>query len=490
MTFTPTAEQQAALDAYRTGGNLVIEAGAGTGKTSTLQLIARDNPRRRGLYVAFNKAIATEAQRKFAGTGITAKTVHSLAFNAVGRPFGPRLGAKYMFWHDKAKVLGVRERFDLGPSASQRFLAPKTLVRLTTETVDAFARSAADELTEDMMVLPENLTLADDAETHLRKYVTRLARAYWQNVTFVDGTLPFKHDYYLKLWQLSRPSIDADLIMFDEAQDADPIMTAVISAQQNTQLAVVGDPNQAIYSWRGAIDAMNAFGGIRTQLTQSFRFGQAIADEANFWLELLDSDLRLSGMPGAASSVWKSGRQPEAILTRSNVGAIREVLESQRRGTRVGIAGANKAREMHALAKAALDLQQRGSTSHPDLDIFNSWDDVVTFSQMDDGTEIAALVNVVEEYTAERVIDAIDACVPTEQAEQTISTAHVAKGLEWFHVRIANDFREPGKDEDGNQKPIIREEARLSYVAVTRAQRHLDASGLDWAKQFTAGVAA
>lgn len=489
MTFAPTAEQLAALDAVRTGGNVVIEAGAGTGKTSTLQLIARDNPSRRGLYVAFNKAIATEAQRKFAGTGISARTVHSLAFNAVGRPYGPRLSAKYMFWHEKAKVLGVHERFDLGPASTQRFLAPKTLVRLTTETVDAFCRSSAEEITPDLIPLPEALVIGDESyEETLRRYVARLANRYWDDLRDVNGRLPFKHDTYLKLWQLSRPVIDADLIMFDEAQDADPLMTAVIGAQANTQLAVVGDPNQAIYGWRGAVDAMNEFGGIRTQLTQSFRFGQAIADEANFWLEMLDSDLRLTGHTGP-SSVWKSERQPEAILTRSNVGAIREVLESQRRGKRVGIAGANKARELDALAKAALDLQQKGQTNHPDLDIFNSWNDVVTFSQMDDGTEIAALVNVIEEYTAEKVIAAIAECVPAEQAEQTISTAHIAKGLEWFHVRIANDFHEPGRDEDGEPKPIPREEARLAYVASTRAQRHLDASGLDWAKDYAAGVA-
>ena len=40
--MTPTEEQQAIIDAYRTGRNLVIEAGAGTGKTTTLKMLGAE----------------------------------------------------------------------------------------------------------------------------------------------------------------------------------------------------------------------------------------------------------------------------------------------------------------------------------------------------------------------------------------------------------------------------------------------------------------
>ena len=56
--MTPTEEQQAIIDAYRTGRNLVIEAGAGTGKTTTLKMLGTDKPGRKGIYIAYNKAIA------------------------------------------------------------------------------------------------------------------------------------------------------------------------------------------------------------------------------------------------------------------------------------------------------------------------------------------------------------------------------------------------------------------------------------------------
>jgi ABC-type proline/glycine betaine transport system ATPase subunit len=40
-----------------------VIAYAGTGKTTTLQMISDAMPERRGMYLAFNKAIASEAQK-------------------------------------------------------------------------------------------------------------------------------------------------------------------------------------------------------------------------------------------------------------------------------------------------------------------------------------------------------------------------------------------------------------------------------------------
>jgi superfamily I DNA/RNA helicase len=102
----PTGEQQAIIDASQSGADLVIEAGAGTGKTSTLRLVANTQPRRRGLYVAYNKAIATDAKRSFP-TSVTCTTAHSLAFRAVGRRFAHRLNGPRMPARQTANELGI-----------------------------------------------------------------------------------------------------------------------------------------------------------------------------------------------------------------------------------------------------------------------------------------------------------------------------------------------------------------------------------------------
>ena len=56
----------------------------GTGKTTTLVKYAEQRPHIRFLYVAFNKSVACEAERRFP-KNVECKTVHSLAFSDVGR---------------------------------------------------------------------------------------------------------------------------------------------------------------------------------------------------------------------------------------------------------------------------------------------------------------------------------------------------------------------------------------------------------------------
>src|SRR4051812_31130338 len=79
--FTPTDEQVAALDAFATGEDMVLEAGAGTGKTSTLKLMA-DSTDRRGVYLAYNRAIADDAKGDFPRT-VKVGTAHSFAYRAI-----------------------------------------------------------------------------------------------------------------------------------------------------------------------------------------------------------------------------------------------------------------------------------------------------------------------------------------------------------------------------------------------------------------------
>lgn len=484
----PTDEQQHAIDLFATGGNTVIDALAGSGKTSTLQLIAHQ-AKGRGLYAAFNKAIALEAGRKFAGTSVTSKTMHSLAFAQFGAPMRERLNNKRpVQWAEKARILGINDRyvFPLGHNAAAGALSRQKLVGMTTLAVKAYMQSAADEITGDLVELPiEVAGLSDRDADKLRDTVAGFAQKYWDDLTRPDGQLKYDHGAYFKQFALSRPKLPYDFIMLDEAQDSDPLTVQIISGQ-DAQVVTVGDAYQSIYGWRGATNAMDAFQGAHAALTLSFRFGDQIAEYANRWLELLGAHLRLRGMPGYKASVWRTEKRiPEAILTRTNAGAIWEIVQAQEQGYSTGIAGEGKAREIRDLAQASVDLQEHGSTDHPELSVFNTWPDVVLYSQSDDGEDMRPLVDVIEKYSARSVVRAINACVPTEEARVTVSTAHVSKGLEWIQVRIAEDFHAP-RSRRGQVQPIPGEEARLAYVASTRAQRHLDPRGFEWLDDYLA----
>lgn len=63
------------------------------------------------------------------------------------------------------------------------------------------------------------------------------------------GDCPTTHDAYVKNWQLSKPVLNYDYIMFDEAQDENPVLLHVILSQK-CQKIFVGDKFQSIYQFR------------------------------------------------------------------------------------------------------------------------------------------------------------------------------------------------------------------------------------------------
>lgn len=92
----------------------------------------------------------------------------------------------------------------------------------------------------------------DDVES-LRKHLYPSVERRWLESIDQNHQAGIGHDIYLKLWALSDPYIPADYVLFDEAQDADPLMLGILLRQRNTQVIYVGDAHQQIYAWRGAV---------------------------------------------------------------------------------------------------------------------------------------------------------------------------------------------------------------------------------------------
>lgn len=471
----PTDEQQAIIEASRTGHTVAFSAGAGTGKTSTLRLIAEANPDRSMLYLAFNKAIQVEADNSFP-PNVTAKTAHSLAYRAFGAPMRPRLDGPRMTSRDNARALGITTDFGFD---ADHIVTTGSLASMTMQAVARFCRSADPAITARHAPHVEGLTDAQQAQ--VAAHILPFARKAWADLTSRAGRLKPTHDVYLKRYALSGPRLTGwDVILYDEAQDADPCIAGIVETQGHAQLIAVGDSAQAIYGWRGAGDFLSTVDAAhRLFLTQSWRFGQAVAEEGNAWLEVLGTDMRISGNP-ARSSTLADLERPEAILCRSNAGTVEQLLNAHEKGIKVYLEGGGA--EIKRLAEAAERLQSGQPGFHPELVAFNTWDEVVDYAEKDPGgSDLAVGVNLIERYGADEVIRAIDGTVPTGgQAELVVSTAHKSKGLEWGKVKIATDFREPLDKKTGEPLPIPPADAMLAYVAVTRAKDTLDNAGLVW----------
>lgn len=478
--FRPTAEQQAAIDAFVTGGTVAITAGAGSGKTSTLRMVAESQPRRRGLYVAFNKAIQLEAADSFP-PNVTAKTAHALAYRTHGAPLRARMQAPRMSSATVAQALALRSPVLLATRDDRTVVQPAQQAALAMAVVGRYCRSADRQIGVRHFVPPEGTEGVDLAE--LRHLVVAAADRAWADLTRPAGRLKPTHDHYLTQWALTDPELAFDFILYDEAQDADRCIAGALLGQ-DAQLVAVGDRAQALYQWRGNADILSTLAADhRVSLTQSWRFGPAVAREANVWLAVLGDDLRITGAPGRASRLAPLDKS-DAVLCRTNAGAVRTVMEAHDAGRKPALVGGGG--EILRLAEAAKRLQAGQPSGHPELVAFGTWGAVVDYARNDPaGTDLAIAVKLIERFGADEVIAAIGAAIPEPRADLVVSTVHKAKGREWDEVRVGADFSAP-TERNGEAAKVASAEAMLGYVAVTRARLVLDTGGLSWVHDYAA----
>ncbi|WP_327299465.1 MULTISPECIES: UvrD-helicase domain-containing protein [unclassified Streptomyces] len=481
----PTDEQVAAADAFRAGQHLALQAGAGTGKTSTLALLAAATPRR-GRYLAFSKDIATAATSRFPRT-VTCKTTHALAFAATGHRYLPRLnGPRQSGWR-AGRALGITQPLRIG----DHDITPAALSYAALHAVTRFCHSADPVITR--RHIPQLRGLEGQGYTQLADAVLPFAHKAWADLQHPEhGAVSFGHDHYLKIWALTEPKIDADYLLLDEAQDTNPVVEQAFNAQRaHAQLVMVGDSAQAIYGWRGAKDVMTGFNGTPLTLSRSFRFGPRLAAEANRWLTIADAPIRLQGSDTVPTELTDVP-QPDAILCRTNVGTITHVMNLLDTGHRVALAGGGKS--LQALAHAARALKDGRPTRHPELILFRSWGELQDYADRDPtGGDLKPLVDLIDQHGADAILTAIGHLVDEHHAQVTVTTAHKAKGREWPNVRIADDFHPPKDSEEKDDQgrplpgPIDDTEARLAYVAVTRARHRLERGSLSWIDHHPAG---
>lgn len=475
-TLSPTSEQQAALDAFASGDDMVIEAGAGTGKTSTLRMLAESTDAE-GIYVVYNKAAQMDAAASFP-SNVQVRTAHSLAFGSVKNSkkggLMSRLNGNRLPSRQCVDLLGIPAGFQ---ADEEHFIPDWIIARSAFDAVGRFCNSADDEIAEYHVPKIDGL---EDQRSY-KQYVLPFAKKAWDDLNDLAGKLQFKHDHYLKIWALSRPTLRCDFVMLDEAQDANPVIARVVE-EQKMQKVMVGDRCQAIYAWRGAVDAMTEFQvEHRMILSESFRFGPAIADQANKFLALLDAPLRLTGFDPITSTLAPIV-DPDAILCRTNASVIEHAMSAQATGKRVAIVGGT--REIEEFAKAARDLMQGRSVSHRDLVAFKSWGEVVAYSKSEEGRDLRVMVSLIENYSVDEILTVCQNSVDEKNADLVCTTAHKSKGREWPKVRIANDFTAPEEGEEPSRPEIM-----LMYVAVTRAKETLDCSGLAWINDFAEATA-
>ncbi|MCA8355604.1 UvrD-helicase domain-containing protein [Burkholderia cepacia] len=449
-----TAEQQAVIDSD--ARILAVDAFAGTGKTSTLEGFALARPRARILYIAFNRSIAQSAKERFP-QNVECRTTHSLAFAAVGRQYGDKLGNAAPF--DIARRMNVSNR----------------RAKQALDTISAWLCTTDGQIGLDH--LPK-----EDLADGTGGAIVKLARAVWAEMTNLDSPIKMPHDGYLKLWAMSHPKLRYDYILLDEAQDTNPLtLDLVLSQKAHAKLVLVGDKHQGIYGFRKAVNAMKCVpADMRVAITQSFRFASGIASVASALLQEYKQERNvIRGRDDIKVSWQVDRRQPYAILSRTNAalfGALATLVTAKVPVKAVHYVGGfdgyifGKVLDAYYLwSKERQSIRDESIGRFPDFSAFKQ------YGEEANDPEVKALVKVVEQYRSDvpSIYNALKAAeVPEDRAAVTVSTAHKSKGLEWEQVVLTDDFISLPPEE----KDYDPEEINLLYVAITRAIRALEAT--------------
>jgi DNA helicase-2/ATP-dependent DNA helicase PcrA len=295
--FASELNPEQAAAATHGDGPLLIIAGAGTGKTRTLvyrvaHLIDRGVKAERILLLTFTRRASQEMlSRAERLVGSNSKRVHGGTFHATAhrllRRYGPAAGLAKDFTimdqGDSADLMQLA-RAQLGYAAkTKRFPKKETLQYVYSRHINTGV--AVDDIVRD-----EYAQFVDYLEDFSKIYADYTRRKQERNLVDYDDLLLF--------WALmleASPDLRQkiagmyDHILVDEYQDTNVLQARILRGMcgAHSNITVVGDDAQSIYSFRGAnfrniLDFPKQFAGATTvTLEQNYRSTQPILSVTN-----------------------------------------------------------------------------------------------------------------------------------------------------------------------------------------------------------------
>lgn len=498
--------QQAVFENVAHGtGHTVVNAVAGSGKTTTIEEAVNHIPRgMRTLFVAFNKDIATVLAQRLQGKPVEVSTLHSYGLKCVTANLGRLQINQYrvngfadaLYAEEvrrlEATVKGSRQFDDEVDQAMDRLEAIAERCRLLVKSVSlakgamALTEAAIDEVMDrfdvDLIgswgdngeVDLDDDEIAADRALFVTEVLDLLRRCYG----IEDGQLDFDDMIWLPVVRKLRQR-QFDRVFVDETQDlnAAQIEMTLRACKPGGRILAVGDPRQAIYGFRGADE--RAFDEVRDRLEATelplsvcYRCSMSVVELAQTVVPSIEASP--SAAPGQVVIANRAQMVREAgpgdfVLSRTNAPLVSLCMAFLKEGRRANIQGRDigaslvafikksKAETVVALRNYVEDWSQTECTrlAAKKRDTQAVEDRAECLLALSDGAA-----------SVEDVIDRISKLFAdkSEDARITLSTTHKAKGLERDRVwLLAGTYR---------RRPGVEEE-NLYYVAVTRAKSSL-----------------
>ena len=480
MTFTPTAEQTAILEAgVNTPAPLLISALAGAAKTSTLVLLARALPAQSTLCLAFNKRIAEEMTARMPAH-VTCSTLSSLGYGAWRSFLSRRLIVK-----DGKTYFAVKAWFEenfSGPDLEEawnRYDDIKSAV--SSAKAIGYIPSAAERpslkslIDEDDFLDCLPFEPSDWELTCINSILTSSIKDGYSGIIDYDDML------YLPTLCSSASFPRHAVVMVDEAQDLSPLNHAMLAKLlgARSRLIAVGDPNQSIYAFRGAdVSSMekleSRFSMTPFPLTTSFRCATSIVKEAQWRAPAMRAADNAPAGSVTYLSTWTPTdlSSPAVVVCRNNAPLFSLAIKLLAAGYHPTIAG----KDIAAGLRKTL-----GKLGHPSMTISEArvaldlWREEQLDKKRNPG-KVADMFECLSVFLAPPAKTLEDALLKLERVFNatgpiSLMTIHKSKGLEFPVVHILDAGLIKVIDPNTGRQNV--QEANLLYVAQTRAKTRL-----------------
>lgn len=471
MTFTPTPEQLAVIGAtVDTEANLLISALAGAAKTSTLILVAQALPTTPILCLAFNKKIADEMTKRLP-SNCTAKTLNGLGHGVWGDAIGRRLTIETSKVYDLLTSELASASVETRKAVDDQFtdiLRTIDFGKACGWIPDDFSRPPfkAKPLLSDLEFFAKIEEKYDDLIIELITRVTckSLDLAFQGICDFNDQIL------MPTLFHGAFPRFP--LVLVDEAQDLSALNHAMLRKIVKKRLIAVGDPNQAIYGFRGAheesMDLLRKeFSMTELNLTVSFRCPVEVVKHAQWRAPSMQAPDWAK--PGSVTtlSTWTVNDVPDnaAVICRNNAPLFSTAVKLLKSGRPAELYGNDIGK---GLLKVMTKLGQRNMKIDEARLALARWHvDKKAKTKSPGHSALRDRVECIEIFLShgETLGDAMAYAqhLFNSRGPTKLMTVHKSKGLEFPNVLILDEHLISDRAQDPN----------VRYVAITRTQEAL-----------------
>lgn len=477
--FTPSFYQESIFDFVKNSqGNAVVEATAGSGKTTTIVKALEMVPAgKRVVFLAFNRHIVAEL-RKRAPAGVTVATIHSLGLSII-REMNPKVKI------DEEKVFSILDEFwPVGREVDNHTRMMHRLLRSHMSKIVSLAKSTLVDVLNrqsvEEMIERYGLDLNGEQETILEKLpqVIQSCRNYDECVDFDDMPwLPVVEKMEFEKF---------DYVFVDEAQDLNfcnaRFLCNIVS--DTGRVIAVGDRNQSLYAFRGANpdaipNLISALSATVLPLSISYRCPRShVMEIKRFVSEIEPSDTAKDGsIEHIEYEQFLDIVQPgDMVLCRTNAPLVNPAFECIRRNKKAIIRGRDIGKSLvvfiqrfEASDLSQLDILMTEFTEHEYRRLVEKGKDLQAanaIEKLDTIREVAKRCKSIDDLTSKLLILFDDS-----NTGVVFSSIHRAKGLEADNVFILRKDLMPHPK--AKQDWELVQERNAMFVAGTRSKDRL-----------------